>query len=264
MVSCLSSRISYAVFKICSYNFQVPVVFDLLNAGKNLHHHFQAYGGWSFTFKDYWQMNITNKLDSGAFSELMNIIDPYEYREKLLLPKIVCSGAMDEFFQLDDSNLWWHQMPYADEFNRLLIVPNAEHSQITGFLELLPAVSTWARSLLLANSKVDKALFPFRTIEERNERSLQLIKQSTIPKVTWSINEDNGEIVVQTDTQPKAVHLWHANTCGLSARRDFRIANKDDPCLCGIGDLSIAGYDHLCGNLAVLWSSEVSIKAMKN
>ena len=47
-------------------------------------------------------------------------------------------------------------------------------------------------------------------------------------------------------------------------RRDFRIANKDDPCLCGIGDLGIAGYDHLCGNLAVLWSAEVNIRSIKH
>ena len=29
----------------------VPVVFDLLNSQENLMHHYQAYGGWSFTFE---------------------------------------------------------------------------------------------------------------------------------------------------------------------------------------------------------------------
>ena len=45
---------------------------------------------------------------------------------------LVIDGTMDEFFLLDDSSYWWNQMPYAYELNRFLMVPNAEHTQITG------------------------------------------------------------------------------------------------------------------------------------
>ena len=48
------------------------------------------------------------------------------------MPKLVIDGTMDEFFLLDDSSYWWNQMPYAYELNRFLMVPNAEHTQITG------------------------------------------------------------------------------------------------------------------------------------
>ena len=41
-------------------------------------------------------------------------------------------GTMDEFFLLDDSSYWWNQMPNAYELNRFLMVPNAEHTQVTG------------------------------------------------------------------------------------------------------------------------------------
>ena len=229
---------------------------DLLNARNNLHHHYQAYGGWSFAFNDYYEMNLTREIDSNEFATLLNIVDPYEFREKLLMPKLVCTGAMDEFFVLDDSYYWWHQMPYADEMNRLIIVPNAEHSQITGFLELLPAFTTWARALLQANSKMEKLKQPLKSIEDRNMRSIQLMELAKIPKISWTVDEVNGDIIVQSDTKPKAVHVWHANSCGLSARRDFRIVNLDDPCLCGFK----VPDEELCANLAVLWSAEVSLK----
>ena len=62
----------------------------------------------------------------------MEIIDPFSYRDKILMPKLVIDGTMDEFFLLDDSSYWWNQMPNAYELNRFLMVPNAEHTQITG------------------------------------------------------------------------------------------------------------------------------------
>lgn len=45
-----------------------PIVMDLLNFEKNIAHMFKAYGGWTFAFIDYYNMNITevNKLGCGA------------------------------------------------------------------------------------------------------------------------------------------------------------------------------------------------------
>ena len=79
-------------------------------------------------------MNITSYLDSERFEEAANVIDIFQYKDKLLLPKFVCNAAMDEFFQLDDPLFWWDEMPYKELLNRYLLVPNAEHTQITGIL----------------------------------------------------------------------------------------------------------------------------------
>ena len=77
-------------------------------------------------------MNITNKLDDPLFQTAMDIIDPFSYRDKILMPKLVVDGTMDEFFLLDDSSYWWHEMPNNYDLNRFVMVPNAEHTQITG------------------------------------------------------------------------------------------------------------------------------------
>ena len=63
---------------------------------------------------------------------------------------------------------------------RFLLVPNAEHTQITGVLELLPAVTTWARELLLSNSKLDEISYPYQTIEERNFRQFTINHKITL------------------------------------------------------------------------------------
>ena len=91
-------------------------------------------------------MNITNKLDDPLFQTAMDIIDPFSYRDKILMPKLVVDGTMDEFFLLDDSSYWWHEMPNNYELNRFVMVPNAEHTQITGIeiqINLLTFTSTW-------------------------------------------------------------------------------------------------------------------------
>ena len=65
---------------------------------------------------------------------------------------------------------------------------------ITGILELLPAVTTWAREILSINEKLDPSSYPHRTIEERNSRSLKLMDISNVPRFNWTVDETNGDI----------------------------------------------------------------------
>ena len=44
---------------------------------QNLHHHFRAYGGWSWVFNDYYNENITHLLDDPRMQMMANIVDPY-------------------------------------------------------------------------------------------------------------------------------------------------------------------------------------------
>ena len=101
----------------------VPIVMDELNFVKNMHHHFRAYGGWSFALDDFFKMNITGEaiqvlkqnliwyllmifsdmLDDPKFQQMQDMVDVYTYREKLLMPKLVISATGDEFFILDNT-----------------------------------------------------------------------------------------------------------------------------------------------------------------
>jgi len=240
----------------------MPVVLDELNFVENLHHHYRAYGGWSFALQDYWEMNMTLYLDDPKFQELLDIVEMYNFRDKLLMPKLVVNAANDEFFLPDDTRYWWREMPYYNDLNRFLLAPNAEHSETTGILELLPAATTWIRAILktdLTQSKErygsDKTKYAAKTIEERNSKSLKLMDGSAIPRFNWTIDSESGDITVYSETKPTSVHMWHSTTCN-DIRRDYRIVNLDDPCTCGIK----VGEDDLCANLRVLWYPEELIE----
>ena len=231
----------------------VPVVMDELNFVENIKHHYRSYGGWSFVLDDYWKLNLTLYFNSPKMQELFDIIDPFVYREKLIMPKLVCNSAGDEFFMPDNTRYWWHDMPMEYEMNKFLTLPNAEHATVTGILELLPAVNTWLNEILDAHNFLKKKHNGKRpvvkTIEDRNAASVELMSVAEIPRFNWTIDTTNGDITVQSEIKPKSVHLWHASTCN-TARRDFRMLNNDDPCDCGVVVLN------QCLNLAIFWVAE--------
>jgi len=131
---------------------------------------------------------------------------------------------LDEFQHPDDTHYWWNDMPEPKHF---LITPNAEHSEITGILEIVPAIGTWA-SYLLKNNKV--------------------------PEFNWEMSNSTGEIVATLDDTGDVYEasMWWAYSCGTNPdgtkRRDFRICSLDTPCHCGIG------YDGYCANLKSFWT----------
>lgn len=43
---------------------------------QNLHHHYRAYGGWTFAFHDYYELNFTERLDDPCAQTLLDFIDP--------------------------------------------------------------------------------------------------------------------------------------------------------------------------------------------
>jgi len=159
--------------------------------------------------------------------------DPYFYRDRLTMPKLVINAVMDEFQQPDDTHYWWNDMPEPKHF---LIAPNCEHSLATGIFVAVPAISAWTSAHLNGNP---------------------------VPKFSWTINKESGEIVATVDEgRVHSAQVWWANSCGNNEfdggkmRRDYRIAHLDNPCSCGI---YAEGY---CANLKAFWSKKTLEETM--
>jgi len=176
----------------------LPIVMDELNFVKNIHHHYRAYGGWSFALKDYYSLNFTMQLDEPNVQGIMDIVDPLMYVDRYEgIPKLIIDAGGDEFFLPDDEAYWWTNMT---EPKHMLQVPNAEHSLATGLAEVIPAVVAFVGGVLNGQQ---------------------------IPEFTWTVDYDgDGSILVTLPAgqpQPINVTLWAADSVKEYNRRDFRL-----------------------------------------
>lgn len=178
-----------------------PIVMDMLNFTHFVPHMFQAYGGWTFAFEPYWELNITELIGTPKMDQLASVIDPLVYKDNLTLPKLIIDSTGDEFFMPDDDYYWWGDLP--GETYRLMI-QNAEHTMATGVLELLPG------------------LWGFYT---------SLMKKTARPVFDWSMADGSGEITITVQAQPMLptkVTMYSSHTLN-DTRRDFRLVQGDTP-----------------------------------
>ena len=154
-----------------------PAVIDLLNVERSFVHHWQAYGAWSNAVNDYVEHGIMNWMGTREFRALMRIEEPYEYRDRLTMPKMIVNASGDQFFLPDSSQFYFDDLRGE---KHLRYVPNASHS-----LEKTDALET---------------LHAFYSA---------IVTNTPRPDLRWSFERD-GSIKVTTKQRPTDVQLWQA------------------------------------------------------
>ena len=166
----------------------VPIVFDVLNMEASMRHHFAAYGHFSQAVADYTLHGILPRLGEEAVNELMWIADPYQYRHRVIVPKLILNATGDEFFLPDSSRFYWDELRGE---NYLRYVPNAPHSMYN-----TDAMDT-------------VAAFHWLVVNDRQP-----------PRFSWTRGTD-GSLQVMPLDPPQSVLLWQATN---AEARDFRLA----------------------------------------
>lgn len=164
----------------------IPIVIDVLNIEPSFDHHFRAYGFYAPAVKDYEDAGIMKWLGTTPNRALMAIEDPYEYRDRLTMPKYLVNSAGDQFF-LPDSWKFYHRGLTGETLYRY--VPNTDHS-LKGS-DALASVGAFYGAVVSGTPR---------------------------PKVTWEVQ--GGTLRVRSDTAPSAASLWQATN---PAARDFRL-----------------------------------------
>ena len=165
----------------------IPMVIDVLNVIPSFNHHYRSYGFWSPAVTDYYNLGLMDELNSPAFSKLLSVVDPYSYRDRYKMPKLIVNAAGDPFFVPDASKFYFDKLP-GEKYLRYM--PNADHS--------------------LDGTDVDENVTAFY---------LSIIDHFKRPQFGWKF-EDNGDIRVTTTDKPIAVKLWQATNANS---RDFRV-----------------------------------------
>ena len=165
----------------------VPFVIDLLNIVPSFEHHYRAYGFWAPAVQDYQFMDIMSRTDTPRYRELMKIVEPYSYRDRLTMPKYVINATGDQFFLPDSSQFYYDDLK-GEKYLRY--VPNTNHS--------------------LHGSDARESMQAFYEA---------ILTGSPRPKFNWTFEQD-GSIKVESATKPTEVRLWQATN---PKARDFRL-----------------------------------------
>ena len=165
----------------------IPIVIDLLNVEKSFDHHWRAYGFWAPAIQDYIDANTMDWMDSSEFKALMKIEDPYEYRDRLTMPKYIVNATGDQFFLPDSSQFYFEDLK-GEKYLRY--VSNSEHS-------------------MRGTDAFDNVHAYYKSVLTEPER----------PKITWKFEKD-GSIHVKASGTPSEVKLWQATN---PKARDFRV-----------------------------------------
>jgi PhoPQ-activated pathogenicity-related protein len=166
----------------------IPGVFDNLDQGPQMVHHYSVYGFFADDVQDYSDEHIFDRIMTPEGELLSKIVDPYRYLHNgnFNIPKLMLNSAGDEFFVPDSSQFYIHDLPGTQNYMRYF--PNTGHgldaSAVTSTLTFYDAIL--------------------------NNRAL--------PQYSWTVQPD-GAIVVHSDTTPLSVTMWQATN---PTARDFR------------------------------------------
>tara|TARA_B100001094_G_scaffold326046_1_gene381475 strand:+ start:412 stop:1812 length:1401 start_codon:yes stop_codon:yes gene_type:complete len=156
----------------------MPIVIDMLNITPSFKHHFSVYGAYSLAVIDYVTSGNVNWIGTPEWDSLMEIVEPYEYRHRLELPKFLLNSTGDEFFLPDSSQFYWNDLVGE---KHLRYVPNSNHSMNN--TDLFDSIDAWYHSI---------------------------VHNVKMPRYSWDLDKD-GTISVFSLDEPEKVLLWQAH-----------------------------------------------------
>ena len=177
-----------------------PVVIDTLNMREQMPRQLQAFGEYSSRLTPYSSRGLLPIPQTAAGERLLHMVDPWSYRERLTMPKLIINGTNDFYWATDALNIYWSGIP-APKW--VFYVPNAGHNlrrqdraQAEQLTDLISALAAFTR---------------------------HQISGTPMPNVSWR-HEENGatsRLFIEAQPAPKSARLWVAR----APTNDFRTAS---------------------------------------
>jgi PhoPQ-activated pathogenicity-related protein len=166
------------------------MVIDTLNLKKQVPHQLEMYAGQpSEQIDDYTSAGILPMLDKPETQRLLELEDPYSYRDVLTLPKLLINGTNDRYWAQDALNLYWDDLKGP---KWVLYAPNSGHG-----------LEDRGRVFATLSAFIRKAA-----------------EKARWPRMHWAYAARGAEteLTITSDVKPVSARLFRAS----SATKDFR------------------------------------------
>lgn len=178
-----------------------PMVIDVLNMRDQLSHQQSSLGGPSEEISPYTSRGLVPIPDTPRARSLWSMIDPWTYRDRFTMPKLIVLGNNDAYWSTDALNLYWDALP-GEKY--ISYTPNAGHD-------------------LTERNAAGKKVNADRAINNVSAFVRYQLSGKPLPKLGWkhSTRPDGSlALTVTADPAPRQARLWVAR----SDTRDFRKA----------------------------------------
>ena len=172
----------------------MPIVYDNLNLAAQMPHQIAFWGKYSDQIGDYTELGIQDTLATERGKRLAAIVDPWAYRDRITLPKLIINGTNDAYWTLDALNLYWDDLKGP---KLVLYVPNAGHNVnggVAGGIKLLSTATSFARAIASG---------------------------ARLPEFTWkhTTGKTACRLDIATDCQNATAVMWTTKSDGLDFSR---------------------------------------------
>ncbi len=182
-----------------------PIVYDNLNIPAQMKHQKEVFGTYSEQISEYVKRGLVDLVvGDGKGKELVQLVDPYAYREKITMPKLIINGTNDRYWALDAANFYFQDLVGE---KHILYVPNVGHGLEGGLDRVLRTLVAF-----------------FNRLSGRIE----------LPKLQWKWKCDgsNQTLTIHSNPMPKEAIIWTTQ----SPTKDFRDSKWSDKLISPEGD----------------------------
>ncbi len=166
-----------------------PMVIDVLKMPEQMARQFECFGGPSEQILPYTARGLVPMADTEDAHRLWKWVDPYTYRAKFTMPKLILLGNNDRYWAPDALNLYWDDLPGQKWIN---YTPNAGHS--------------------LTVTEAGKKGDPMRAVRATAAFVRYQFTGRPMPELSWK-HDDAGErlrLTVTSTPTPREMHVWRS------------------------------------------------------
>jgi len=165
-----------------------PAVIDTLNMKKQLPHEFELWGKYSEQIAEYTSKGLQAMFNTPRGEALWTAVDPYTYRDRITIPKLILRGANDPYWPTDALNLYWDDLVGP---KWTLYVPNVGHG-LNDPVRLLNTLGAYIRTIAAGK---------------------------TMPDISWTLKTEGDKLTITVNApQATGAQAWVAQADNL----DFR------------------------------------------
>jgi len=189
-----------------------PMVIDVLNMPVNVDYQKVVWGDYSPEIQDYVKLGIAQQIGTPGGDDLVQMIDPYSYRNTLTMPKMIFMGTNDPYWPVDAVKNYIDSIP-GD--NHICYIPNAGHDLGDG----MKAFATLSAFLGITVTDGKYSVCDYSVSEEAGEIEIKVRSSpdTCLDAIFWSAVSEDQDFRDET---------WADSVLNPADKTDIRVKIK--------------------------------------